>query len=229
MDNASKALIMVGEILIAMMVVGIIVYSISNFGKFSSNINQKLEQNTQIDFNNTFFKYERRIDITADEIVSVINFAKNTNDSNELYLTNSGYSSQDKSSVYFVDVCIDGNNNSFFNRINSTNFEFMKTEFLNSHSSSTEQNYFSCNVANVSEKKIYETDKDGNIIKDKDGRSKFHIELTPKIKTNSDIQIDNTTNGTGLVKKIVFYKSNYKFDSNTVLFNMQNRDLFVIN
>ena len=93
MDNASKALIMVGEILIAMMVVGIIVYSISNFGKFSSNMNQKLEQNTQIEFNNTFYRYDRRIDITADEIVSVINFAKNTNDSNELYLTtNTGYS-----------------------------------------------------------------------------------------------------------------------------------------
>ena len=107
MDNASKALIIVGEILIAMMVVGVIVYSISNFGRFSKNMNQKLEQNAQIEFNNTFYKYERRIDITADEIVSIINFAKNSNDSNELYLTNIGYSDVDSKSVFFVDVLVE--------------------------------------------------------------------------------------------------------------------------
>ncbi|MBR3325037.1 MAG: hypothetical protein IKG14_03215 [Clostridia bacterium] len=210
MDNASKALIIVGEILIAMMVVGVIVYSISNFGRFSKNMNQKLEQNAQIEFNNTFYKYERRIDITADEIVSIINFAKNSNDSNELYLTNIGYSDVDSKSVFFVDVLVDGN--SFFNSVNKDNFEEEKIKFLNNYS----EEYFKCNVRSINSQLV----------------SNGIIQLTPSLNQDeiTFFGIDNSDKGTQLVRKINFQlltdtdKNHFGKE-----FNMRTRDLFVIN
>ena len=198
MENASKALIMVGEILIAMMVVGIIVYSISNFGKFSSNMNQKLEQNTQIEFNNRFLKFERRIDITADEIVGIINFAKNTNDNNELYLDD-GYKSI-RSSPFFVDVFVE--NTSMFSGVSSnSDLQDNNIKFLNKESNTL----FMCNV----QPSVPISGKT----------------LTPKVYKHSVLgfNIDNSSGGTGLVKKIVFEKTNIEG------FDVQHRDEFTIN
>ena len=44
MENASRALIIAGETLIAILVISLIVYSIVVFGKFSSEMNTKIAQ-----------------------------------------------------------------------------------------------------------------------------------------------------------------------------------------
>ena len=102
MDNASKALLIAGEILISILVIGLIATAISKFGGFSENINKKLNKNKEEDFNNNFFKYESKIDTSAEEIASLANYAKEYNDSYELFLKNGGKSNEE--SPYFVEV-----------------------------------------------------------------------------------------------------------------------------
>ena len=76
MENASKALIMAGEILIALIVLGLGIGIIVTMGKFSADMNDRIAADTVAEFNNNFTKFEGRIDITAEEIASIINFAK---------------------------------------------------------------------------------------------------------------------------------------------------------
>ena len=80
MENASKALIMAGEILIAVLVLSLAGVLIVRFGKFSSETNSKLVQNKTDEFNNKFYSLSGRINITADEIASLINYVKENND-----------------------------------------------------------------------------------------------------------------------------------------------------
>ena len=121
-----------------------------------------------------------------------------------------------------MDVWIDGV--SFFSSVNSSNFENKKTSFLSE--SSKLLNYFECGVNNVQHEKKFEKDIKGDQILDENGKPKFYFELKPQSKAKSDIEIDGTSNGTGLVKKISFTKSDRTFES--IKFNMQNRDLFVV-
>ena len=100
MENASKALIIAGEILIALMVIALMVYIFSAFGNFSANMHKSMVESQISEFNNNFFIYENRTNITATEIVSIINFAKQANDSREL-------SRNEIESDYYIRVYID--------------------------------------------------------------------------------------------------------------------------
>lgn len=102
MENASKALILAGEVLIGMVVLSFMVYFFVRMGRTSSNINNQLETDKVLVFNNHFTKFNGRVDITADDIVSVLNFAKNSNNYYEI--------TDDKNSIYYVDVIVDGVN-----------------------------------------------------------------------------------------------------------------------
>ena len=104
MDNASKALLIAGEMLISILVVGLIATAISKFGGFSENINKKLNENKEEDFNNHFYKYETKIDTSAEEIASLANYAKEYNDSHELFLKNGA--GNNRKSPYFVEVIV---------------------------------------------------------------------------------------------------------------------------
>jgi predicted porin len=75
MENASKALIMAGEIVIAILVIGLIVYINVLFGNFSVSMNSKISESKTAEFNNNFYVYSGRYNITAPEIATIINFA----------------------------------------------------------------------------------------------------------------------------------------------------------
>ena len=89
MENVSKALIIAGEVLIAVLVLSLAMVVIVKFGKFSANTNKRLSENELNNFNNKFYAFNGRINITADEIASLINFAKENNDLHEVDLTGS--------------------------------------------------------------------------------------------------------------------------------------------
>ena len=107
MENASKALIMAGEILIALLLLGLWVTLTVMMGRFSADMNDRIASDKVAEFNKHFTDYEGRIDISVEEIASIINFAKTSNDNNELSISDAGTSNQ---SVYWVDVEIDGLN-----------------------------------------------------------------------------------------------------------------------
>lgn len=84
MENASKALLMAGGILIAILVLSLGVYLFTTYSKVGTTYDNTIESNEKIKFNTNFTKFEGRTDITAQEIVSIVNFAKDYEESNQI-------------------------------------------------------------------------------------------------------------------------------------------------
>ena len=185
MENASKALILAGEVLIGVLVVGLIVTVIATFGRFSNNMNAKIGQNKILNFNNHFTIYDGRIDITAQEIASLLNYAKESNDSYELDAY--GKTNDGKVSQYYVAVYIDGINFFEINASSYSNINELRdriTKFV----SDNNVNYYYCNV-NINA-----------IVKSTQGNKiKFTINRTDL----GDIEIDHEN--TGMVTRINFH------------------------
>ena len=82
MDNASNALIMAAEILIAILVLSLIVTVNVLFGSYSRSVNDQIAESKDAAFNSHFYNYLNRANISAAEVASIINFSKITNDEN---------------------------------------------------------------------------------------------------------------------------------------------------
>lgn len=185
MENVSKALIIAGEVLIAVLVLSLAMVVIVKFGKFSANTNKRLSENELNDFNNKFYAFNGRINITADEIASLINFAKENNDLHEVDLTNK------QNAEYYVDVKIlgDGNyNGSFFKFLSKKNGDNISKadfkNFINDFLKEYNDNFFYCNasVKSVNNNVIKVEVKDDNIKKNELGRvNEITFGLTNKL------------------------------------------------
>lgn len=185
MENGSRALIMAAEILIAIMVLGLFAATVLIFGRFSKSVHKQMTD-TQIGaFNQNFFKLDNRIDITAQEIATVINFAKTQNDKN-------GLSFNDKEeSIFYINVFIDGK--SYFSKdmgMNETIYNDKKlfqnklNEFLNENN----LNYYSCDSEYYSRTRTLDKD------------NKYLISVSRK---NGDIVLNDKTK---LISSINFSK-----------------------
>lgn len=106
MENASKALLMAGGILIAILILSLAVYLFTTYSKISVTYNDTIESNEKIKFNTNFTKFLGRNDITAQEIVSTINFARDYKESNQIEIkvlvSGSNYVSSNKDLVAFI-------------------------------------------------------------------------------------------------------------------------------
>lgn len=98
MENASKALIIAGEILIGVLILSLASYMLIQFGNFSKNMNEQMSLTEIRAFNVKFTKFSERANISMQEIASIVNFANKSN-------SNYGVSLGDP---YFVDVKING-------------------------------------------------------------------------------------------------------------------------
>ena len=58
MENASKALIMAGGMLIAIMVASLFVYLFTSYGKYADDMYDKINRRQQTEANNEYTKYE---------------------------------------------------------------------------------------------------------------------------------------------------------------------------
>jgi len=87
------------------MVVSIAVYIINMFGEYTAGQEQERASRQIAEFNAQFLKYEGRKDITAQDIVTVANLAKENNDIYEL--TNADASSNpEEQGSYYISVDI---------------------------------------------------------------------------------------------------------------------------
>lgn len=77
MENASKALLMAGGVLIAIIVISIGVFLFLSYGEIGSNYEETTATNEVTKYNTNFTKFLGRQDITIQEIVSTISFADN--------------------------------------------------------------------------------------------------------------------------------------------------------
>ena len=98
MENASKALIITGEVLIGILVLTLLSFIIVQFGNFSRNLNTQMSETEINRFNVEFTNFSGRADISMQEVASIINFAQKNNQEFEAH----------NGDAFFVDVRIDG-------------------------------------------------------------------------------------------------------------------------
>lgn len=87
MENASKALLMAGGALIAMLIIAVAVFLFNTYGQIAPSYQKKMEEIEVKKFNSNFTKFEGRKDITVQEIISIVNFVKNYEEETEIKVT----------------------------------------------------------------------------------------------------------------------------------------------
>lgn len=91
MENASKALIMVGGVLLAILVISAGVYLVGNLSKTADSYTTKLDTTELQKYNSKFEIYIGRSNITAQEIVTVINSANQFGYGTRVYVNGADY------------------------------------------------------------------------------------------------------------------------------------------
>lgn len=88
MENATKALLIAGGILISMLIILAGLYLYSLFSEQSELYKETISTTELEKFNSKFDVYLGRENITAQEIVSIVNFAKEYGEQIEIYIGN---------------------------------------------------------------------------------------------------------------------------------------------
>lgn len=217
MENSSRALIMAGEILIAILVIGIIVFLITKFGSFSASVNDNIAEDKVSGFNNNFYKFDGKADITAEEIATLIDFAKHNNDDYNLEVN----STRDQ----YVRIMIDGRD--FFDSQakdaagslitftykNNSEFTAAVHKFIKSYNLTL----FKCNVKTAAIEELTDDEK-----------AKYGVNYNVKISEYKDDDI-KANNRTGLVTYINFSQSKINNATLGISFNVKNREDFLVN
>lgn len=84
MENASKALIIAGGVLIVILVLTLFAYINTKMGSGTSNLYSRLEDRNITEFNQKFLNYDENNHLRIQEVVSLINMAKNANINNNI-------------------------------------------------------------------------------------------------------------------------------------------------
>lgn len=135
MENASKALIMAATVLLGVMIISVGVALFNTFSEFGRDTLQKVEDKRIAEWNNNFLKYYGYISteedknpipikVSAHDIVSVANLAKQNNENYELTKENSG-----NENTYYVQVIVKGKYQNF-----ETESDTEKNKFLQENS-----------------------------------------------------------------------------------------------
>ena len=83
MENASKALLMAAEVLIAMMIVSLGVYVFYTYSQTSREIHDKKAEQQWVEFNAKYTKYVDQTTLTIYDVRTIANYAKKDNESLE--------------------------------------------------------------------------------------------------------------------------------------------------
>ena len=108
MENASKALIITAGMLITILILTLAAYIFSTMGKYSDRTTAIIEANSVNKFNNDYLIYDRRNDLTIQDVITIVNTANNSNN-------NYGLETADKSNFYVTVNIIDNNGTSILN------------------------------------------------------------------------------------------------------------------
>ena len=78
MENASKALIMAGGVLIAILLLTLFSYLFSKMASSTSSVYDDLQKHEIDEFNQRFLNFEGRNDLTAQDVATLINLAQDS-------------------------------------------------------------------------------------------------------------------------------------------------------
>ena len=79
MENASKALLMSAEVLVGVLIIIVMVYLFVTMQGWAKEVQENIDVKSVYEFNSKFTVYEEREDLTAQDVVSIINLAKSIN------------------------------------------------------------------------------------------------------------------------------------------------------
>lgn len=79
MENASQALLIAAGVLIGVLILSLGVYLFSVFGGHAANIQSEIDAREIAQFNERFLKYNGRTDLTVQDIITVRNYALESN------------------------------------------------------------------------------------------------------------------------------------------------------
>lgn len=99
MENASKALIIAGGILIGILTISLFYYMFNRVGQAVDSTSKNSEQEELLEFNKGFEIYNKKI-MYGSDVISVINKAIDNNKRNGV--------TNDKTSPYYVDIVVTG-------------------------------------------------------------------------------------------------------------------------
>lgn len=100
MENASKALLIAGGVLIAILVLTLGVFIARNMADYTSKVYAQLEESERTEFNQQFLNYDKRKDLTSQDVITIINLAKDSNRSNNLTAADAPSDSLNNKSLY---------------------------------------------------------------------------------------------------------------------------------
>lgn len=84
MENASKALIIAGGILIVILVLTLFAYINTKMGSGTHNLYSRLEDHDITEFNQKFLNYDGNKNLKIQDVVTLINTANNANKNNNI-------------------------------------------------------------------------------------------------------------------------------------------------
>lgn len=128
MENASKALLMAAEVLIAMMIVSLGVYVFYTYSQTSKEIHDKKAEQQLVEFNAKYTKYVDQTTLTIYDVRTIANYAKKDNESLE---------DNEKIEVIF-------NGSNVVNRTEAEWDNQIQSQVVNINSSSTELPKYKC-------------------------------------------------------------------------------------
>ena len=162
MENASKALIMAASVLLGIMIISVGVALFTSFSEFSRNTLEKVEESKISEWNNNYLKYYGNVTViengrekitpilvTAHEIISVANHAKQNNINYEL----ENQARYDENN-YYVQVKVDGIYN-FEKQTESEQNQFLKDNTL---TVDNKVKYYTCTnviISKITKRVIY--------------------------------------------------------------------------
>lgn len=162
MENASRALLIAAGILVGIMVISVGVALFNSFAGFNKNIIEKLEENKISQFNNNFLKYYgEEKEVTAHDVISIVNVARQNNAEYEI----ENQTSYNHNSDYIQIQLRDDMN--FEKRTESEYNEFIKQNMLieDNEGKLTKTKLFKCTkiiVSNKTSKVIFVKIEDKN-------------------------------------------------------------------
>lgn len=141
MENASKALVMAGGVLIGVLILSLMIYLFVSFGATSARINSESADKQVAQFNSKFTSYENKEGLTIYDVVTVAGYAK---ENNQYYdCDNNSYNKENYNIYVYI-----GNSNNENNGIQKKTSEEMQTLITNEPIVNTALPTYSCTIKN---------------------------------------------------------------------------------
>ena len=113
MENAAKAIMIAGAALLAVLLLTLFIYATRSMGESAANIYSAMDEAQISEFNQQFLNYDNRTNLKPQEVVTLINLAKESNDTGKLdmpqiivRLKNNESDSDENTSLYVQDNTI---------------------------------------------------------------------------------------------------------------------------